>query len=308
LDRCFADECADEDPELIPFMGTAQTVNDLDRIREALGDERLSYVGYSYGTLIGELYAERFPERVRAMVLDGVVDPALDLEGTARGQAAGIERALGQILAACGAGCPLDDAAATYDTVAAELESAGGDGPAQLQLAAVYATYDPGIWPEFHEALADAAEGDYETLEALAQGYIGIGPFSPYVAILCMDLPAPDDFEAFAQLAGDIGTSAPRLGGAVGFELLPCAYWSAPPSRDPAPVQAEGAPPILVVGNTGDAATPYEQAERVADSLESGVLLTLDAEGHVGTGDPCVDGIIGQYLVELAVPPEGTTC
>jgi pimeloyl-ACP methyl ester carboxylesterase len=312
LSEEVADECAAQDGDLIPFMGTTQTVDDLERIRQALGDDQLTYVGYSYGTLIGELYADRYPERVRALVLDGVVDPSLDLAETARRQAEGLEGSLDDIFAACtdDEDCPVDDPAATFDAVEATLESgAGGEtGPADLQLAAVLATYDTRFWPDFHAALADAAAGDYAAIEALAQSYAGIGPYSPYAAIICVDSPSPADFEAFDDLATEIEASAPRLGGAVGFEFLPCAYWAAEPTREPEAVDAEGASPILVVGNTGDAATPYRQAEAVAEFLDSGVLLTLEGEGHTSGGDPCIDEWVATYVVDLELPPEGTVC
>jgi hypothetical protein len=91
-------------------------------------------------------------------------------------------------------------------------------------------------------------------------------------------------------------------------ELLPCAFW--PASRFvPHDVRAEGTPPILVLGSTGDAATPYEQAEQVARTLESGVLLTIDIDGHVALGDSeCATAATTRYLVDLTVPPTGTRC
>lgn len=317
--QAVADECEQTDGELLPFVGTRDVVQDMDAIREALGEEQISYAGYSYGTALGLGYLEQFPDRVRAMVLDGVVDPTQDLEGFLLVQGQAIEEQVNALLDGCDddPSCPLDDARATYDRVAAALDEAplpGGDGevgPSELQTGAVLATYgfngndDQLLW----QALADADAGDGDAIAALAQQYYDLSSYTPYAAVECVDSDVPQGSEEFQAFADQLIELAPRTGASVANELLPCAFWSAPPSGDPHEVTAPGSPAVLVIGTTGDAATPYQQAVDVAENLEDGHLLTLDAVGHVGSGrSTCVDDASAAYLIDLTLPAEGTTC
>lgn len=317
--RAVADECAQEDGDLLPLLGTRDVVQDMDAIREALGEDQISYAGYSYGTALGMGYLEQFPERTRAMVLDGVVDPTQDLAEVLLVQGQAIEGQLNDILGRCDDDpeCPLDDATAAYDEVAAAMDEAplpGGDGevgPAELQTGAVYATYEfsPDDPAALWQALADARDGDGDGIAALAQQYYDLSAYTPYAAVECVDSPVPQGSAAYQEFADELIAAAPRTGASVANEMLPCAFWSAPPSGDPHEVTAPGSPPVLVIGNTGDAATPYEQAVDVAENLEDGHLLTLDATGHVGSGRSfCVDDASTAYLIDLTLPDEGATC
>ncbi len=126
------------------------------------------------------------------------------------------------------------------------------------------------------------------------------------MAVLCADLPHPTGAAAYQQLAQSLEARSPRLGGAVANELLPCAFWTAPVARTPEIVRAPGSPTILVVGNTGDAATPLSSATWVARHLDHGVLLTYDGQGHTSVGrSRCVDSTERRYLTDLIVPPPG---
>ena len=322
LDRAaqaVADECEQTDGDLLPFVGTRDVVQDMDAIREALGEEQISYAGYSYGTALGLGYLEAFPERVRAMVLDGVVDPTQDLTGFLLAQGQAIEEQVNALLDGCAddPSCPLDDGGAAFDRVAAQLDEAplpGGDGevgPSELQTGAVYATYGfegndaQLLW----QALADAEDGDGDAIAALAQQYYDLSSYTPYAAVECVDSEVPQGSEEYQAFADELIAVAPRTGASVANELLPCAFWSAPPSGDPHVVTAPGSPAVLVIGTTGDAATPYQQAVEVAENLEDGHLLTLDAVGHVASGrSVCIDDARTAYLVDLTLPAEGATC
>ncbi len=317
--KAVADECGAEDGDLLPFVGTDNVVRDMDLIREALGEQQLTYYGFSYGTLLGARYAETFPERVRAVVLDGVLDPTLDFAAWLAGQTTALERTVNEIFGACDddPSCPVDGgAAAAWDRIAAEVEESPipglGDAdltPATLATGTIYATYDPAAWEFLYEALAAAEEGDGSIMVSLADAYNSFGGFTAYAAVECVDSRPPSGSEEFRAFVASLEAISPRLGAAVANELLPCAFWPAPPVGSPAPVTAAGAPPILVVGNTGDAATPFEQAERVAATLEQGVLLTYEGEGHTSYGSsPCVDDAVARYLIDLETPPEGTVC
>lgn len=314
----IASDCGADDGNLLAHVGSDDVVRDMDSIRRALGEDQISFYGFSYGTLLGARYAEMFPEQTRAIVLDGVVDPSHDFVEWLTEQTAGFERAIADVFAACAQhpACPENGAAAAYDEVLAEVEAAplpaGGDnvlGPAELATAAIYVTYDPGTWPDLYDGLVAALAGDGGPLHSLAADYHLFGSFTQYAAVECIDSPHPTGAEAFRAFAADLAAISPRFGPAIANELLACAFWPVEPVGDPQPVTAEGAPPILVIGNTGDAATPYEQAERVADTLETGVLLTHEGEGHTSYGtSSCVDDAVATYLIDLSPPAEGTVC
>ncbi|MFN7148383.1 MAG: alpha/beta hydrolase, partial [Microthrixaceae bacterium] len=256
---------------------------------------------------------------VRTMVLDGVVDPALGFEEFLEGQAVAFESAFDRSAQQCAAAgpdvCGVTDLADAYDQVAAAVDTAplsGGDvpvGPAVLSTAAISATYGPEGWRELGPALAQALDGDGGGLWDLAAAYYDFGGFTSYAAVVCIDSPPPrgaDDYRRFAQSARD---AAPRFGGAVANELLACATWPVPPVGDAEALQGVGAPPVLVIGNTGDAATPYENAVTVAARLASGVLVTVESDGHTAVGsNTCVDALVERYLIQLTVPAPDTRC
>lgn len=316
--EAIAEDCADEYGDRLEHVATDDTVRDLDLLRRAVGDDQLTYLGFSYGTSIGLRYAERFPERVRAIVLDGVVDPTQDLEELLTDQALAFETSIDETFAACQASatCPVSDPAATYDRVRAALEAeplavAGADpvGPTTLAFAALSSAYDGGRATTFLSALAAADEGDGSGLARLAQLYWASTNYTEYAAVVCTDNPHPEGATEFRAMADRMAEQAPRFGAAIANEMASCAFWAAPVTGRPGPVRAEGAAPILVVGNTGDSATPFAAAERVADDLEAGVLLTHRGTGHTSfNDDACVKGVVRAYLVDLAVPEPGTEC
>jgi pimeloyl-ACP methyl ester carboxylesterase len=312
-------ECAAEDADLLAHLGTDDVARDMEAIRRALGDDQLSYLGFSYGTQIGQTYAEMFPQRVRAMVLDGVVDPSLGFREFLLGQAAAFEAAFDRGVESCaaaGAGsCGVGDLGTAYDRVKARVEQrplSGGDrpvGPSELATAAIQTSYGQDGWRDLGPALAAALDGDGGPLWDLASDYYDFGGFTSYAAVVCIDTPPPAGAAAYRAFADEARTRSPRFGGPVANELASCATWPAAPVGDAAPVRADGAPPILVVGNTGDAATPYQNAVDVAAALASGVLLTVELGGHTAYGsDTCASAAIDDYLVELTLPEQGTVC
>ncbi len=312
-----AEDCGARDGELLAHVGTDDVVRDIDLIRRALGEEQISFMGFSYGTLLGVRYAEAFPGGARAIVLDGVVDPAHDFRAFLRGQTVAFEATMSDVFAACddSPSCPAGGGEAAYDEVARRVESEpidAGDtalGPSDLATAAIYVTYAPALWSSFYAAMADGLGGDGEALYDLAEGYRSFGGFTAYVAVECVDSAHPTgaaEYQAFAQ---ELSAISPRFGAAIANELLPCAFWPVPPAGQPASITAPGAPPILVIGNTGDAATPFVQAQRVADNLESGALLTYEGQGHTSYGSSaCVDDVVAAFLIDVRVPDPGTIC
>jgi pimeloyl-ACP methyl ester carboxylesterase len=302
----YAASCGAEDAALLAHVGTDDAAFDLEAIRRAMGLP-LAYVGFSYGTFIGLRYAELFPTGARSIVIDGVVDPADGLPDLLRGQTVAFERVLTQALG---------DAAPVWDDVAAAVERAPiptddgrGLGPADLATGTVLAGYDESLWPVLREAVLDAADGDGSLMLALADEYRDLGSYAAYQAVSCVDSEHPVGAEAWAAFAAELEGLSPRFGAAVANEMLPCAFWSVPAEPVVGPVRAEGSPPILVLGTTGDPATPVEQAERVAAGLADGHLLVFDGEGHTAYGrDACVDRVVEAYLVDGSLPAPGARC
>lgn len=315
----YADDCEQRRGEVLPHLGTQDVARDMDRIRAGMGDEQLSYLGFSYGTSIGQAYAEQFPDRVRAMVLDGLVDPAPDGIDIALAQAEGFETALANWAADCPArsSCPFGDDAIgsveqVLDRAEAGVDSSGGArslGPGEAAVALAYPLYQPSLWNALDRALTDALDGDGRRMVELADAYTELVDFSVYFAVSCLDSSWPRDTGAFLEHAAAAGVRAPRFGEAIVNDYLRCAVW--PAEADPlGPITAPGAPPILVVSTTGDPATPHENGVRVAARLASGVLLTHEGEGHtiVFQGSSCIDTTVTRYLTALEAPGAGSRC
>lgn len=308
-------ECGAEDGELLAHIDTQQVARDLEAIRLALGGEPLNYVGFSYGTHIGQAYAELFGEHVRTMVLDGVVDPAQGFEEFLVDQATAFEAAFdanARACAAAGAGaCGVDDLAAAYDEVAARVEEAplrGGDhdvGPAELGTAGILSAYVGDGWRLLGPALADALDGDGSALWDLASSYYDFGSFTAYAGVVCTDTPTPKGVEAYRAFHARVVAAAPRFGAGVANELLPCATWPVPATGRPTAFTAPDARGILVVGNTGDPATPVDNARTVAGRLGEASLVVADIDGHTAYGsDDCVTTTVDDYLLSGDLPAD----
>lgn len=314
--KALADECGAKDADMLPFVGTDDTVRDLEALRMAVGDEKLSYIGFSYGTFIGQRYLAMFPSHVRAMVLDGVVNPTEGLVGLLTGQTTAMTAAIGRAYASCTTtACKTTSPAVQFDRAKARVESEALDtsqgplGPAELATGAIYATYDPQLWAALNRSLAQAARGDGDGMARLANGYYDIGDWTAYAAITCLDSEHPSGADAYRAFVERLRSASPNFGGPIGNEMLPCAYWPIPPKVVTGSIRAEASPEILVVGNKGDAATPYDDAVYVARMLAHGNLVTYDGEGHTSYGrDECVDDAIHRYLIDLVVPPEDPQC
>lgn len=314
----YANDCEAAKGDVLPHLGTNDVARDMDLIRAGMGDETLSYVGYSYGTSIGQAYAELFPDRVRAMILDGLVDPAPDGIDVAIEQAEGFETALANWAADCDgrSSCDFDDPLDAVDRMLALAEDgvpssngAGIFGPGEAAIGLAYPLYNQSLWSSLDSAIAGAIAGDGAGMLRLAQSYTDLVDFSIYFAVSCLDSTWPRSTDEFLARAKDADAVAPRFGEAIVNDYIRCAVW--PVEADPVGgVTADGAPPILVVSTTGDPATPYENGVRVAERLASGVLVSFDGEGHtiVFQGSGCIDGIAGDYLVDLDVPDDGVRC
>lgn len=329
--KTFADACAAGYGDILPHLGTINVARDMDRVRQALGDERLTYLGFSYGTVIGAVYADLFPGRVRALVLDGAVDLSLSAEQLSREQARGFEVALDAYLADCAQRkCELakdGDPGKALDALLARAErrpipSKTADrpaGPGETVTGVAAALYSRSAWGTLTTALTRAIGGDGSGLIRLTDQYLGRKDDGEYdnqsemlTAVNCVDHPRPlrePSYEDYQALAREYERVAPRFGRAFAGGDLACALWSAPSSPLTTP-RAAGAAPILVVGTTRDPATPYAWAQQMASQLANAVLLSFDGDGHtaVGQGNRCINDAVTAYLVRLELPRPGSTC
>lgn len=313
--QAVADECATTEGPLLGHLGTWETAHDVEVIRRSLGEAQISFLGLSYGTLIGLLWAEAYPGSVRALVLDGVVDPAQS-NGSVRLGYDAIDRTMSKIDDECAArpDCPVTDSGGVleaYDELTRRLEAdggIGGIGPTQLAYAAFAATYGQSRWPELWSALGRGLSGDVRGVASMAAWFTGLVEYAPYAIVSCLDAPHPVGFDAWQRAGDDFAAASPRFGRIAWNDQLPCAFLPQA-TYEPHDIVARGAPTTLVVGSTGDTATPYEQAVRVAAILESSALLTVELDGHIALGDSaCADAAITRYLVHLEAPRANARC
>jgi pimeloyl-ACP methyl ester carboxylesterase len=332
--KLYASQCAKNAGPLLPYVGTANSAKDMDVLRAALGDSALTYLGKSYGTDLGASYARQFPSRVRALVLDGAVDPSLSGIQLDEAQAQGFETAFGQFAAWCAtqSDCPFGkNASAAEPAVAALLAKATahplssqlGDGQsadgAMLLTGIASALYVRQEWPTLKDALTNAlTTGDGTVLVELANVLEERNQNGTYSnlsdaenSVDCIDRPWPRSLSAWQQAAASAARSAPLFGASIVWGSLTCAYWRVPPAPAAATSgKAGAAPPILVVGDLHDPATPYAWAQALSRELRSGVLLGWNGEGHTSymEGSSCIDDAVDEYLIALKDPHSGTVC
>ncbi|HEX4434454.1 MAG TPA: alpha/beta hydrolase [Acidimicrobiales bacterium] len=322
--RQFADACEKNSANLLPHVGSTDAARDMDRLRQALGDTGLTYMGQSYGTLLGLTYAALFPTHIRAMVLDSVIDPALSFDQITTGQADGFEAILNAFFTWCAgssacrwrpSGDPTTALLALLQAAqASPVPAGGGDlaGAGQLYDAVLGSLYSQSDWPQLGALLAADAAGNGAPVVAQSNHYNTGGSSNADVAataIDCLDHPVSHDLASYGALADTLKASAPVFGPLLTWGEAGCAVWPAPPTRTVGPVAAPGAPPILVVGTTNDPATPYAWAVNVSKELDRGVLLTHDGDDHVAYfSSACVRADVQTYLASGQTPPSGTTC
>ena len=314
----YVDGCQQNAGDLLPYLSTENVARDIDAVRAAMGDDQLNYVGFSYGSAIGQQLAELFPERVRTMIIDGIVDLGPSGVETAIDQAAGFEVALQSFVDDCNAdpSCPIaPDAMGAIEQLTAMVEQAPVPadprplGPGEMGLAMAQPLYSEMLWPDLADAVADGLAGDGSGMVELADQYLSGGDFDVYFAVNCLDWEWPEDPQELLAAGAAATAESPHFAEWIVNDYVRCAMW--PVEEEPMPaVTAPDTPPILVVSTTNDPATPYEAGVRTAERLVSGVLLTYEGDGHtvVGNGVDCVDDIAEAYLVDLEVPEDGTTC
>jgi pimeloyl-ACP methyl ester carboxylesterase len=326
----FGRGCVQGAGALAGHVSTPEAARDMDIIRAVVDSPRLDYYGASYGTLLGSTYADFFPDRVGAMVLDGAIDPAQSVIEQNLAAAAGFQTALRAYLRSCveQGSCPLGDTVpvaedrlnALLDRIDVSSLPAGGGRRLTIGHAVLgvwLPLYVPELWPSLTTALQQAKNGDGSALLRLSDLYTSRGP-SGYLdnsmealyAVNCLDQPAGRTPAQVRRLVPRFEKVSPTFGEVFAWFLIGCPDWPVRTTEKIPKIDAPGAPPIVVVGTTGDPATPYESAVALARELRSGVLVTRVGEGHTGfgRGNQCVDDAVNDYFAEHKVPRDGLRC
>ncbi|MET9519582.1 alpha/beta hydrolase [Streptomyces sp. NPDC002994] len=330
----FASACEDNSGEDLPHVGTTNAARDMDLMRQTLGDDKLHYFGISYGTELGGVYAHLFPKRVGRAVFDAVVDPTTSSEQGSLLQVKGFQLALDNFAKDC---LERGDACTLPGNTVKEIEDFIVDllkrldkkpvkGIGNRELTQSHAAngvlqtlYSQEYWKYLEQGLNDADGGNGELLLSLSDALNGRGPDGSYsnigaanAAINCVDSKARFDMAQTKAKLREFREVSPVFGDFLGWGLMGCSQWPVDGERDTPDVSAPGSAPILVIGNTGDPATPYAGAKKMADELGKGVgvVLTYKGEGHgaYNSGDRCVQAAVDAYLLRGKVPADGTVC
>ena len=325
--QAFNDKCAENSGTILPYISTKASAQDINSLRLALGEEKVSYFGFSYGSELGTTWATMFPETVRAIVVDGAVDPNASSTQEGLNQAKGFEGQLSTFLKQCSEKTTCEfhnggNAEAAFDKLVLDIDTTPLEVSKDRTLvtqgvlftAIAQAMYSDYYWPQLSEALHDAQFGDGKGILQLYDDYYQRNEDGTYgneleafLAISCLDDPGATSIEEVDSRIEEFIAAAPRLGGNFAYGYS-CALW---PVRqaDKVTITGKGAGPIVVIGTTGDAATPLESTRNMALGLEQGILIVVGANQHTGYGaNSCVVKAVDEYLIKLIVPANETNC
>ncbi|HZS19627.1 MAG TPA: alpha/beta hydrolase, partial [Pseudonocardiaceae bacterium] len=332
-EKDYDNKCAERSggTTLLANVGTRDAARDIDILRAALGDQKLTYLGYSYGTDLGTAYAEQFPHNVRALVLDGAIDPAQNQEQRQLGQAAGFQHAFDTFAAWCTAqpDCPLGHDPAKTTAAYRALVLPLIDHPVPLsdgrklsyddaQTGTIQALYDTQLWAPLARGLRELSGGQARILMLLADLYYGRQPDGSYTyeldafnAVNCVDDKSITDPAEALKISEEAIAAAPFEDDGHGPSpaLDDCAFWPVPNTGNPHTPHVDGLTPVLVISVTGDPATPYQSGVNLAHELGAR-LLTVEGTQHTAAlqGITCVDDIVTRYLTDLALPADTARC
>ncbi|MFE7748295.1 alpha/beta hydrolase [Streptomyces sp. NPDC057428] len=331
--KSYIADCEEKSGDELPYVGTTNAARDMDLLRQVLGDDKLYYFGISYGTELGGVYAHLYPKNVGRAVLDAVVDPTEDALESSLGQAEGFQLALDNFAADCAErdDCRIPGATSKEVQdwivgVLAKLEKKPVPGLGERELTETQATtgiasalYSKETWPLLEQGLDEADGGNGGLLLALADSLNGRSEDGHYdnsnaanTAVNCADSKQRFTLEQTRKALPRFREASPVFGDYLGWGLLACTGWPVTGAWETPDVSAPGSAPILVIGNTGDPATPYAGAKAMAAELGKGVgiELTYKGEGHgaYNGGSTCVQKAVDGYLLEGRVPESGTVC
>ncbi|MGW6565331.1 alpha/beta hydrolase [Streptomyces sp. NPDC054975] len=330
----YAAGCQNESGAMLPHVGTENAARDLDLMRQVLGDDKLHYFGISYGTELGGVYAHMFPKNVGRALFDAVVDPNSGTEAGALGQAKGFQLALDNFAKDClarGDECTLPGSTVAeiesfiLDLLAAlDKKPIAGIGDRKLtQTQAVngiaQSLYSQEFWQYLEQGLDAADGGDGGLLLTLSDSMNGRDQNGSYsniqaanTAINCVDFKERYTLGQAKERLPEFRKTSAVFGDYMGWALAGCSQWPVPGTWEHSDVSAPGSAPILVLGTTGDPATPYEGTRAMVDALGKGVgvEITYEGEGHgaYNGGNPCVQNTVNAYFLDGKVPASGTVC
>ncbi|MCU1549813.1 MAG: alpha/beta hydrolase [Glaciihabitans sp.] len=331
LSKKFGAECLADTGPLLGHVDTVSAARDLDLLRAALGDKKLNYLGYSYGTLLGQTYANLYPKNTGRLVLDGVVDPTTTVFDLSLGQAKGFEASLRDFIQKCPGykNCPfhgsvdsgMSETRQLLDALdASPLRNKDGRelGSSTMFTAIIYPLYNVASWPALVTLFNTVLQGDPSYAFQLADGYYerdSSGKYNDnsaeaFIAINCLDYPINTNVAHMRAQAAELNKAAPVLGHLMAYGDTGCSGWPVPETGKAAPIHADGSAPILVVGTTGDPATPYSMAQNVAKSLQNGHLVTYHGNGHTAynKSNACVNNAVDNFLINGTVPKSDPNC
>ena len=334
--RSLADECHDDGQAIVDHMSTADVARDLDLLRRAVGDQRLSFVGLSYGSFIGNTYASLFPNKIRAMVIDGVLDPRLWSTGRQiEADEVATRQEFSEFLRLCDAAksqCDFWEPGGSRDRWE-RLAAAVRDDPPLIDNVpytydflvtdAVSAMYVPADWPEFatyFDRIADTALAPQPAVGAANAALLQLmhklaraeadypNGFDSMFGNQCADTQYPHSFSDYRSV-GKAAAKASRFGPFWWWLNSACADWPVNADRFTGPWRTHTSAPVLVVGNYFDGITPYTGAQASASLLEGSRLLSYAGWGHTGLrNSTCVRQYVVSYLLDLVLPPKGQVC
>jgi pimeloyl-ACP methyl ester carboxylesterase len=327
----FGRGCDEHTGEVLGYVDTVSAARDLDLLRAILGDEKLNYLGYSYGTLLGATYADLYPQKTGRLVLDGALDPSTSSFEVSVTQAQGFESALRAFLADCAdyEDCPFGrdvdaamlDIRALLDRLdASPIRNEDGRelGSSAMTVAIITPLYSADSWPVLRQIFTDVMRGDAGYAFQIADFYYGRDADGSYadnsteafLAINCLDYATDPSLETMRTEEAELVRLAPVLGKQLAYGGTGCAGWPYESTRERAPIVAAGSGDILVLGTINDPATPYVWAQAMASQLQNGHLVTYDGEGHTAynKGSACVNAVVDDYFIDGTVPTSDPRC
>jgi pimeloyl-ACP methyl ester carboxylesterase len=324
----YVEKCKAKNKYLTSYS-TANVARDMDILREALGDKQLSYLGKSYGTYLGTLYAHFFPNKIGRVVLDGAVDPTISNFQQSLTQAVGFDHAFSSFAKDCikKANCPLPPGKDSAIVEMQRLFEIAADKPlptkgsmrtlseTMMVLGTASAMYESETgWPKLRKAIGQAQKGNGDEFLKLADEYTGRQPDGSYpnnefdsgAVIDCLDVDEPRKVVQIKRDAEVFAEEAPLFGPYLAYGGLTCKYFGHSQEERIAPAKTIN--PIVVIGTSGDPATPYEWAQGLNELLSNSVLVSLTGEGHTGQGqgNHCVDDQIDAFYLTGKIPTTST--
>ena len=327
----FGEGCEEHTGELLGYVDTVSAARDLDLLRAILGDKKLNYLGYSYGTLLGATYADLYPENTGRLVLDGALDPATSSFDVSATQAVGFENALRAFLKDCAGyeDCPfssdVDAAMRDIRTLLDRLDASpirnedGRElGSGTMTIAIITPLYSEETWPVLRQIFTDVMRGDAGYAFQIADFYYdrdangdyAVNSTEAFLAINCLDYATDSSIETIRAEEAELVKLAPVLGRQLAYGGTGCADWPYESTRVREPIVAAGSSDMLVLGTINDPATPYVWAQALASQLQNGHLVTYHGEGHTAynKGSDCINEVVDDYFIDGTVPASDPQC